>query len=436
MNKPCCPYCGVPIDLSAFRFANTPQNPGERRGPGEILNRDPRLESKSWLGEEADRVLGHHTSYAGTFDQFVHSALMAPLFGLTNDPAIPRRVRAIFDIAANLVLYSWFVREFAAVGILMGYVALEAALRGADQERKTLGTLVKDHVDHEALTNAIMRESVVRIFEDESGSFGEYMGWLAQHRHEAWQRQVTEAAQLRNALAHGNEELLSEATCDQAGTRLQFIGEMINRVCTGHFLKRDRMDTQRKVDILVNQLDWVRRYVTDLKTLSPRPTPQLTEVLDRQLSVARPFFIMAQSLLFDHAILELCKIVDDKPNGTLTIVRLLKQVTDDTKKEQLRGRTKALPMESLRKARNKLISHSDISILGKYPHNVRDEGLDITVEDLETITSSVAGILKELAHLLGVEFRPAYNDGSGKWAGALLGFINEWQAHVQGDGTS
>ncbi len=45
---------------------------------------------------------------------------MAPLLGLTNNPAIPARVRTIFDIAANLVLYSWFVREFAAVGIPMG----------------------------------------------------------------------------------------------------------------------------------------------------------------------------------------------------------------------------------------------------------------------------------------------------------------------------
>ena len=238
MDKPCCPCCRAPIDLAAFRFANTPQNPGARRGPTEILNRDPRLEHKSLLGEEADRAIGYPTSYAGTFDQFVHSALGAPPFGLTDDSAIPANVRAIFDIAANLVLYSWFIREFAAVGVLMGYVALEAALRGADQKRKTLGTLMKDHVDHEALTNAIMRESVVRIFEDESGNLGEYMGWLAQHRHEAWQRQVAEAAQLRNALAHGNEELLSEATCDQAGIKLQFIGEMINRVCGGRFVKQ------------------------------------------------------------------------------------------------------------------------------------------------------------------------------------------------------
>ncbi len=36
---------------------------------------------------------------------------------------------------------------------------------------------------------------------------------------------------------HGNEQLLSEAACDQAGTRLQFIGEVINRVCGGAYLK-------------------------------------------------------------------------------------------------------------------------------------------------------------------------------------------------------
>jgi len=439
VSKPCCPCCGTPIDLTAFRFTNAPQNPGERRGPAEVLNRDPRLERKSLLGEEAGRAIGYPTSYAGTFDQFVHSALMAPLFGLTNDPATPANVRAIFDIAANLVLYSWFVREFAAVGILMGYVALEAALRGADQKRKTLGALMKDHVGHEALTNAIMRESVVRIFEDERGNLREYSDWLIQNRLKEWQRQVSEAARLRNALAHGDKEILSEATCDEAGTRLQFIGEMINRVCADDLLKkgtikRDTMDTQHKIDILTNQLDWVQRYVTDLITLSPRPTPKLSEVLDKKLSVARPFFVMVQSLLFDHAILELCKMVDDKQKGTLTMTRLLGQVTDGAEKERLMERTKALPMERLRKARNKLISHSDISILGKYPNNVRDEGLDISVEDLSKIVSSVVDILKGLANLIGVEFRSAYHSGAGKWADALLTFIGKAETHVQEGG--
>ena len=220
MNEPCCPSCGTPIDLAAFRFTGTRQNSGERRGPTEILNRDPRLESN-----------------AGTLNEFVQSALMAPIFGLTNNPAIPANVRAIFDIAGNLVLYSWFVREFAAVGVLMGYVALEAALKGAAKPHTQFSKLIKDYIDHEALESAIMRESVVRIFEGESGNLREYSDWLTQHRLDEWQRQVTEAARLRNALAHGDKDLLSMATCDEAGSRLQFIGEMINRVCGGGFLK-------------------------------------------------------------------------------------------------------------------------------------------------------------------------------------------------------
>lgn len=246
MDKPSCPCCGAPIDLAALRFTDAPRNPGERRGPAEILNRDPRLESKSWLGEEADRVMGCPTHYAGTFDQFVHSAFMASPFGLTNDSAIPANVRAIFDIAANLVLYSWFIREFAAVGILMGYVALEAALRDASETTKMLGALIKDELDQEALENAIMRESVVRIFEGNSVILHDYGDclYLHQNRLEEWQRQVSEAARLRNALAHGDRELLSDTTCDEAGSRLQFIGEMINRICVDDFLKKDTMDTQ------------------------------------------------------------------------------------------------------------------------------------------------------------------------------------------------
>lgn len=237
MNKPCCSYCGVPIDLAAFRFANAPHNLGARRGPTEILNRDPRLENKSLLEEGGNRAIGYPTSYAGTFDQFVHSALMAPLLGLTNNPAIPARVRTIFDIAANLVLYSWFVREFAAVGILMGYVALEAALRDTSETSKMLGTLIKEELDQEALENVIMRESIIGVFGGPEGTPWEHSGWLCQNRLEEWQRQVSEAAQLRNALAHRDEELLREATCDEAGSRLQFIGEMINRICGGDFPK-------------------------------------------------------------------------------------------------------------------------------------------------------------------------------------------------------
>jgi hypothetical protein len=142
-------------------------------------------------------------------------------------------------MAANLVLYSWFIREFAAVGILIGYIALEAALRDTSETTKMLGALIKDELDQEALENAIMRESVVRIFEGSSGILNEYRDCLHLHQNrlEEWQWQVAGAADLRNALAHGDKELLSEATCDEAGTRLQFIGEMINRVCGSGFLK-------------------------------------------------------------------------------------------------------------------------------------------------------------------------------------------------------
>ena len=103
-----------------------------------------------------------------------------------------------------------------------------------------LGKLIKDELDQEVLAYTIMRESVVSIFGGGSGSLQEYddLLHLHQNRLEEWQRQVACAADLRNALAHGDKGLLSMATCDEAGTRLQFIGEMINRVCGGRFVKQ------------------------------------------------------------------------------------------------------------------------------------------------------------------------------------------------------
>ncbi len=231
MDKPCCPCCRNPIDLAAFCFPETNNNPSKRRGAHEILNRDSRLLNKSLLGKETDRALGCSSSYAETFEQFVQSALMAPLFGLKEDPAIPANVRAIFDIAANLVLYSWFVRDFAAVGILVGYVALEAALRDASKTNKLLRPLINEELDQEALKEDIKRDTLIRIFMGDVCFAREHGDQLVQDHLDEWERQVSDAAQLRNALAHGDPELMCETTCDEAGRRLQFIGEMINRVC-------------------------------------------------------------------------------------------------------------------------------------------------------------------------------------------------------------
>jgi hypothetical protein len=235
MGKPRCQYCKTPIDLALFLFPETENNPGARRNPDEILNKDPRLQNKSFLGNKGDHTLGVPTSYAETFEQFEHSALRAPLFGLTNDPAIPEKVRAIFDIAANLVLYSWFVRDFAAVSILVGYVALDAALQDASKKKKPFSKRIEE-LDQEAFTEAIKRESIFQFFGgvDSAG----LQDRLIAARLEDWQKQVENAAQERNALAHGDKKLLSEATCDQAGYRLQFIGEMINRVCGNGLLKQ------------------------------------------------------------------------------------------------------------------------------------------------------------------------------------------------------
>ena len=59
----------------------------------------------------------------------------------------------------------------------------------------------------------------MRIFEHESGILREYSDWLVQHRLEKWQWQIADAARTRNALAHEDKELLSEATRDEADSQ-------------------------------------------------------------------------------------------------------------------------------------------------------------------------------------------------------------------------
>ena len=118
----------------------------------------------------------------------------------------------------------------------MGYVTLEAALRDTSGT-KLLSALIKEELDQEALKNVIMRESIVRIFGDTGGNLPEYSDWLVTNRLDKWERQVSATARMRNALAHGDKELLSEATRDEAGSRPRFIGEMTSRVCGGDFLK-------------------------------------------------------------------------------------------------------------------------------------------------------------------------------------------------------
>ena len=162
MQNPRCPHCRMEIDLNTFRFMEDEvrKNPERRRAPEDILKRDPRFKGKSMLGmEETAALLGHKTHYARTFAQFMASTTASTPFGLINDPHIPPRARAIFDTAANLVLYSWFVREFAAVAVLVGYAALEATLRETQQKEATLGRLIGD-IDREQLEQAIMAETI------------------------------------------------------------------------------------------------------------------------------------------------------------------------------------------------------------------------------------------------------------------------------------
>lgn len=81
------------------------------------------------------------------------------------------------------------------------------------------------------------------------------------------------------------------------------------------------MGAQKALDVLSHQFDWVQRYLTDLYDLIPRPLPdQPVEIARKKnMAVAPDFFSMVGNLLYDAIILELCKMVDDKAKGTLTI---------------------------------------------------------------------------------------------------------------------
>lgn len=157
-------------------------------------------------------------------------------------------------MAANRILYSGFVRDFAVAGVLVGYIALEAALRGLDvppapetgptagpRSRTTLAPRLKNEpvprIEKELQREQFLRAALWPLLGEKIAATAPDFSQVAADalteiydRTPAWREKWEEAAKLRNALAHGDKEFFEARIADPAGEHLQFIAELMNRV--------------------------------------------------------------------------------------------------------------------------------------------------------------------------------------------------------------
>lgn len=144
---------------------------------------------------------------------------------------VPAKVSEVFDTARNLALYSWFAPEFHAVADLVGFAALEGALRaraaqeGEQVEKKTLRPLIKHAleagwIDEQGLADRegiargrLVHSNAIKAIEEMKRTGASEISLpeptAAEILEEASSMNVVElicnaAVKLRNSLAHGS----------------------------------------------------------------------------------------------------------------------------------------------------------------------------------------------------------------------------------------
>ncbi len=143
----------TPWGLAAFRFSDAPQNSDGRRSPPEILNRDPRLGNKSWLGEESDRTIGYPMSYAGghSTNSCTQQAWRRPFVSQTI-PLFPRTSERYLILRRTLSFTAGLCASSRPSASSWAMLPWRRRYGRIDQKRKTLDALMKDHVGHETVT--------------------------------------------------------------------------------------------------------------------------------------------------------------------------------------------------------------------------------------------------------------------------------------------
>lgn len=178
--------------------------------------------------------------------------LYEELRGTTIGSGAPSRVRELFNTARDLSLYSWFVYDFHPIAELIGFLALEAALRArAEKEKPALAKKKLRAIMNHAVTEGwITEEGIIRRRDiararvqnrkvREAIERMQQAGVDTEPMEEPSEEEITKEARemniiksvcdaaidLRNAMAHG-ENLLSQ----HSHRRLRMTADLINQL--------------------------------------------------------------------------------------------------------------------------------------------------------------------------------------------------------------
>jgi hypothetical protein len=128
---------------------------------------------------------------------------------------VPERIRSYFDVAKNIVLYSWFSYEMGPVADLYSCTLVEKALRikydCEDKHYISFASLLKKAIDDKILNDSgfyIPSNSIVRDirFENDEIVFKEYVRTQEElETCQAYIKPICESLpKARNYMAHGN----------------------------------------------------------------------------------------------------------------------------------------------------------------------------------------------------------------------------------------
>ncbi|MHB8413796.1 MAG: AbiU2 domain-containing protein [Acidiferrobacteraceae bacterium] len=154
-----------------------------------------------------------------------------------------------------------------------------------------------------------------------------------------------------------------------------------------------------EVDAVCNQIAWLEGYLYELDCLSPQPTPELSEEIERTINSAAPhFFYMTRALLIDAIYLGIARLLDPARQGNndnLTIQRVIESCTTAGTQEHtsaLRHLSEARALfEPGREARNKILAHADYTTILNYPGS--GISLEIPMDVLGKIVMECRGIV-------------------------------------------
>ncbi len=151
---------------------------------------------------------------------------------------------------------------------------------------------------------------------------------------------------------------------------------------------------------LQDDLEWLRYKWSEFQELFEKG-PERIELLNK---VASNFFYFLQKLLYEDAMLHLCRLTDPPGNRcqeNVTLLRLAKLISEQEFSAQVRKDAEEVQKkcEFARKWRNKRLAHTDLMSL----RNERASPLpSVTSQDIEDVLKSMHALLKSVEHHYGI----------------------------------